>query len=330
MLTFHRVLTDAELQQTASLPGMVVRQKTFDAFLDYASRKYEFVDLSQNIDWQRGSKIKLAITFDDGWCDNASVAYPIACKYHAPLVIFIVAEKIGTTLPFWPERTAAVLDRRRTSPGLVQSRNYIERTIEDLKGLPAQERNQRIGELISEHLPSQSFPEVDQTMSWEEVARLHRGGVTFGSHTSTHEILTSVSLAQAEEEIAGSRERIEENLGGSCRLFSYPNGDCSQGVRNLAQQAGYQLAFLNRDPGVWTEKCDPYRIPRVNVCEFHLVDSTGTFSPLIFEYAVVWNAAKGLFKEMGINFVGKVQRQIRAWRARLSPSSGKKRLEKSS
>jgi len=330
VLTFHRVLADADLQQTASLSGMVVRQKTFDAFLDYASRKYEFIDLSQDLDWQRGSKIKLAITFDDGWCDNATIAYPIACKHQAPMVIFIVAEKIGTTLPFWPERTAAVLDRRRTSPGMVQSRDYIERTIEDLKGLPAQERNQRIGELISEHLTAQSFPEVDQTMSWEEVAQLHRGGVTFGSHTSTHEILTSVPLAQAEEEIAGSRDRIEKSLGSSCRLFSYPNGDCSQGVRDLAQQAGYHLAFLNQDPGVWTEKCDPYLIPRVNVCEFHLVDSTGNFSPLIFDYAVVWNAAKGMFKEICTNYLLKLRRQCQGWFARLGPSSDKKHLEKSS
>jgi peptidoglycan/xylan/chitin deacetylase (PgdA/CDA1 family) len=317
VLTFHRVLPDAELQQTASLPGMVVRQKTFDAFLGYAADQCEFVDLKQDIDWQRGSRLKLAITFDDGWSDNALIAYPIASRHRAPMVIFIVAEKMGTSLPFWPERTAAVLDRRRTSPGLVQSRNHIEQTIEDLKGLPANERNRRIGQLISDQLTAQSFSHVDQTMGWEEVAQLHRGGVTFGSHTSTHEILTTVPLAQAEEEIAGSRGRIEKKLGAPCRLFSYPNGDFSESVRDLVQQAGYKLAFLNQDPGIWTERCDPYLIPRVNVCEHHLVDVKGKFSPLIFEYAVVWSAAKGLLGQMRTNTLRKLRRKWQGWVTRL-------------
>jgi peptidoglycan/xylan/chitin deacetylase (PgdA/CDA1 family) len=100
-------------------------------------------------------------------------------------------------------------------------------------------------------------------------------------------------LAQAEEEITGSRERIEQKMGKPCLLFSYPNGDCSGDVRKLVQQAGYECAFLNQDAGVWTRDCDPYLVPRVNVCEYHLVDAKGRFSPLIFEYAVVWNAVKG-------------------------------------
>ena len=47
VLTFHRVLTDSELQQTASLGGMIVRNRTFGAFLNYASRHCEFANLDQ-------------------------------------------------------------------------------------------------------------------------------------------------------------------------------------------------------------------------------------------------------------------------------------------
>ena len=89
--------------------------------------------------------------------------------------------------------------------------------------------------------------------------------------------LTTVPAAQAEQEIACSREAIQQKLGGSCHLFSYPNGDCSEQVRELVEQAGYKFAFLNQEPGVWTRDCDPFLIPRVNVCEYHLVDSKGEF-----------------------------------------------------
>src|SRR5712671_2148755 len=71
VLTFHRVLTDSELQQTASLGGMIVRNRTFAGFLKYASQRCEFVNLEQEPEWTPSRKLKLAVTFDDGWADNA-------------------------------------------------------------------------------------------------------------------------------------------------------------------------------------------------------------------------------------------------------------------
>jgi len=296
VLTLHRVLTDSELQQTASLGGMIVRQKTFAAFLQYASQHCEFVNLDQEPEWQPSGKLKLAVTFDDGWSDNADSAYPIASQYHVPLVIFIVPEKTGTTLPFWPERAAAALDRVPTANGSLRAAS-IGKAIEELKALPAMERERRITQMIGFGGAVESSAAVDNTMTWEQIAELHACGVTFGSHTSTHEILTTIPAIQAEQEIVSSREVIQQKLSSSCHLFSYPNGDYSEDVRGLVAQAGYKYAFTNQAPGVWTRDCDPFLIPRVNVCEYHLVDSKGEFSPLIFDYAVVWNAAKGLLSQ---------------------------------
>jgi peptidoglycan/xylan/chitin deacetylase (PgdA/CDA1 family) len=305
VLTFHRVLSDGDLEYTSSLPGMLVREQTFEDFLKYAAGKYELMDLSREPDWTPGARPKLAVTFDDGWSDNASVAWPIAARHRVPMVIFIVPEKMGSALPFWPERAASVLEHSASS----NRSDYIERTIEDLKGLPAAERNQRVGQLVAEFSEPQSTLGVDTTMTWDQVKELNRQGVGFGSHTSTHEILTTIPLAQAQEEIAGSRERIEQKLGKPCLLFAYPNGDCSDDVRKLVELAGYEFAFLDQTPGVWTRDCDPYLVPRVNVCEYHLVDAGGKFSPLIFDYAVVWNAAKGLMKQKWQSWLNSLTRR---------------------
>ena len=297
VLTFHRVLSDSELQQTASLGGMIVRDRTFADFLQYASQHFEFANLEQDPHWKPSGKLKLAVTFDDGWSDNAESVYPIARQFHVPFVIFIVPEKTGTTLPFWPERTAAALDR---APAVNGARRAISigKAIEELKALPTVERESRISQMLGSGGPLESSATVDKTMTWQQIAELHAGGVTFGSHTSTHEILTVIPAAQAEQEIVSSREAIQEKLGVSCHLFSYPNGNYSEQVRELVAQAGYKLAFLDQEPGVWTRDCDPLLIPRVNVCEYHLVDSNGNFSPLIFDYAVVWSAARGLLSQM--------------------------------
>jgi peptidoglycan/xylan/chitin deacetylase (PgdA/CDA1 family) len=328
VLTFHRVLTDSELQQTASLGGMIVRDRTFAAFLSYACQHCEFINLGQEPDWKPSGKLNLAVTFDDGWSDNAESVYPIARQFHVPFVIFIVPEKTGITLPFWPERTAAALDR---IPSVNGSRHAasIGKAIEELKALPTVERESRISQMLGSGGPLESSATVDRTMTWEQIAELHAGGVTFGSHTSTHEILTVIPAAQAEQEIVSSREAIQEKLGGSCHLFSYPNGNYSEGVRDLVAQAGYKLAFLDQEPGVWTRDCDPLLIPRVNVCEYHLVDSNGNFSPLIFDYAVVWSAARGLLSQMLSRRLKKVQRGSHTSEKTWEPSE-KKPMEKSS
>ena len=327
VLTFHRVLGDSELQKTASLAGMIVRSSTFAGFLKYASQTYEFVDLSRGPEWKSNCKLKLAVTFDDGWSDNATEAYPSARQYRAPITIFIVPEKTGTTLPFWPERTATALDCPSTD-GEGRNAVSIERAIEALKELPAIEREHRIGQMAGSSNSRQTVSSVDRTMTWQQIHELQSGGVTFGSHSSTHEILTMIPAAQAENEIVSSRKLIGEKLGISCSLFSYPNGDCSAQVRELVAAAGYKFAFLNQHPGVWTRECDPLLIPRVNVCEYHLVDAKGDFSPLIFDYAVVWSAAKGLLAQMWAACRQRRKNNRQAGTPRLWKHSGKNQLEK--
>lgn len=333
VLTFHRVLTDSEVRQTASLPGMIVRSSTFAGFLKYASQTAEFLDLSRDPEWKSRGKLKLAVTFDDGWSDNATAAYPAARQYRAPIAIFIVPEKTGTALPFWPERTAAAMDRHAADSS-ARDVLYIERAIEALKELPASERELRVGQMAG--MPGalqsigamQAVTSIDRTMTWQQIQELHSGGVTFGSHTSTHEILTTIPVAQAEKEIISSRELIQEKLKVPCSLFSYPNGDYSAQVRGLVAAAGYKFAFLNQAPGVWTRDCDPLLIPRVNVCEYHLVDAKGNFSPLIFNYAVVWNAAKGLLAQRWRAYRQRRMNNRQAGTPGLWKQSGKNQLEK--
>lgn len=329
VLTFHRVLTDSELQQTASLGGMIVRNKTFAAFLNYASQTCEFADLEQEPQWMPSGKLKLAVTFDDGWADNAESVYPIASRHHVPFVIFIVPEKTGVAFPFWPERAAAALDRIPLVHASRRRADSIGRAIEELKALPAMEREGRISQMLGSGGPFESSAGVDKTMTWEQIAELHARGVTFGSHTSTHEILTTLPAELAEQEIVSSREAIQQRLGGSCHLFAYPNGNYSEKVRDLVAHAGYKFAFLDQEPGVWTRDCDPFLIPRVNVCEYHLVDSNGNFSPLIFDYAVVWSAARGLLSQVLSNRLKKFQRDSQTSGKTWEPTE-KKSMEKSS
>jgi peptidoglycan/xylan/chitin deacetylase (PgdA/CDA1 family) len=62
------------------------------------------------------------------------------------------------------------------------------------------------------------------SMGWEEVRHLDQHGVTIGSHTRTHLNCGTSDRTQLVDEIAGSREDLENALGHSVEIFAFPKG----------------------------------------------------------------------------------------------------------
>lgn len=313
VITLHRVLSESQDATTCSLRGMRVREETFEALAGYLSAHYQVVPLNDEAPvWRSGQRQpQLALTFDDGWSDNATTLAPIARKYGIPHSIFICPSKVGARLPFWPEQVAALLKIARASeeaiakvegvltawvgpasvPDLHQL-DALEPLVELLKSRPTLEREEIIGQLLASVGAKDRVTvdgAADSTMSWADIRSLHEAGVVFGSHTQSHQLLTGIAVEEARCELADSREEIEKRLASRCVLFSYPNGDWSLQVRALVGGAGYRFAFTNQ-PGAWTRECDPLLIPRVNIWEEKLVGPSGSFSPIAFEYATFWKA----------------------------------------
>jgi len=317
VLTFHRVLPDRVSDASCSLPGMIVRQSTFDSLLSYLCKHFEIVDLN-HIDLSQPSRrhrLRLAITFDDGWADNYAVAQPIARKYGVPITIFICSQSMGSNVPPWPEMLAYSLEDVAGSRGtreLLLSRlasrvgpDFKRRLngaspfsphafIEYLKSFEPKKRNELIG--IIRELAGQS-PEATgdcppAIMSWSEARVLSTDGVAFGSHTRTHEILTQLTPEEVKTEVYGSKSEIEERLPGRCRLFAYPNGNCTGEIVDTVRDAGYEFAFTTQ-PGYWRRDSRSHLIPRINVWEGKLIGRNGKFSVLRFEYSVLWKAFLG-------------------------------------
>ena len=161
--------------------------------------------------------------------------------------------------------------------------------IDKMKSLSGEERNRLLDSLCACGILNTGVvgEDVDRTMSWSQLTQLNRAGVTFGSHTQRHEILTTIPFAQVEREAAESKAALEGYVG-HCAVFSYPNGDVSPEVRDAVARSGYQFAFHN-SPGIWRSDGDPFLIPRINLCEETVTAPDGRFSPLAFDYRVFWN-----------------------------------------
>jgi len=286
VLMLHRVLDDSGYRRTHSLPGILLRESTFRAFAAYIARYCSPKHLSEAEPGRCAKKLSVVVTFDDGWKDNYTVALPIAFAYHVPFTVFVCPGATDRTYPFWPERAVALL--REAWPGAENAE--IERKVESLKGLEEKAREEYLARL-AEH--GSAHPEkvstIDKTLSWPEMTHMKRTGVRFGSHTQTHQILTTVSEARAVLEVADSKREIEDRLGTSCDTFAYPNGNWSPRIRQALEDAGFRLA-VTTECGAWTTSCDRLAIPRASIYEDNVVGLTGRFSPAMFEYTAIWKA----------------------------------------
>lgn len=292
VLMYHRVVDTAHLggPDAAFLhPGMYVGTQAFERQMRYLSRCYRMMNANAFVDALRAGRLPAnvcVITFDDGWKDNYTQAFPILAKYRLPATVFLVSDYIGTARWFWPERAAAplaaclagrggtpadihaVLHRRDLAPILLDRRLGIEqkvvRALEVLRTLPAAERDAVVAELERAAPTRGTGAERPRLiLDWSEVAAMRRDGVAFGSHTRSHPVLTAIPSDQAAEEVSASRHIIEERLGTSCGVFAYPEGQYNDAVRGIVGRC-YDVAF-STDPGFIVPHDDPFALKRLAI-----------------------------------------------------------------
>jgi len=63
-----------------------------------------------------------------------------------------------------------------------------------------------------------------KALKWKQILQMRDEGITFGSHTRTHPILTDISLRDAESNIVHSKNILEDRLNESIKMFAYPLG----------------------------------------------------------------------------------------------------------
>lgn len=71
-------------------------------------------------------------------------------------------------------------------------------------------------------------------------------GVTIGSHGSTHRPLVACDDAALDAELGGSRQYLEDLLGGPVTAIAYPHGAADSHVTQAARRAGYTLGVCSR------------------------------------------------------------------------------------
>ena len=217
----------------------------------------------------------LAITFDDGYSDNATVALPILRGLGLHATFFVATQFLDGGRMF--NDTVIELVRRAEGDELdlsalglgrhpiashEQRRGAIEPILARLKYLPAADRQacaQQLAARSKDTLPG------DLMMTRDQLRSLASAGMGFGGHTRSHPILARIDEGTARREIADGREELEAIVRQPVNLFAYPNGkpgvDYMAAHVRMAKELGFVAAFSTAS-GAATSADSLYELPR--------------------------------------------------------------------
>jgi peptidoglycan/xylan/chitin deacetylase (PgdA/CDA1 family) len=207
------------------------------------------------------------ITFDDGYRDNKTWAYPILKSCEAPFTIYVPTSFPERRGRLWWLALELVIARNDSivvavggkerrfqcaSPG--QKRETYETIYWWLRGLPTEAPiHAWIDALVARYGVDMAEVADDLCMTWDEIRALANDPlVTIGAHTVNHVMLAKATHESASDELASSRDAIAATLGIPVRHLAYPYGGrdlVGQREFRLAAELGYKTAVTTR-PGV--------------------------------------------------------------------------------
>lgn len=258
VLAYHRIRNPAGFPFFA--PVISATPSGFRRQMDIVADKFNPISLADLHSWLDG-KSQLPpraalITFDDGYRDNLEFALPILQERGLPAVVFLATDYIDRDRPFFWDAAAFCFrntDLSHADLPIMGIRSWTSSSsmsmewIEAVKRVPAgqkEEAVEQLGEALGVRMPHDAY--AGELLTWDEVRAMTDRGVSFGSHTLTHPILTQLPPDQALRELTESRRRIQDELEVPVRSLAYPNGtpaDFSSAIEALAQEAGYAAAF---------------------------------------------------------------------------------------
>jgi peptidoglycan/xylan/chitin deacetylase (PgdA/CDA1 family) len=286
VLNYHRIVDDkfnGFLFKSATIHHNI---KLFEREIAFINRWFNIISMDELIDRfeeKKGfNKPSIAITFDDGYRDNYTYAYPILKRFGLPATIYLVSGLIGTTQRTWLDELDFALlktkEKKLEIPSLLGDEIVLLASIED-----KQKANNKIGEKLKREKNKNKFIIINEIyerlkvnrdsitkndrvmINWDEVKEMSKNKILFGAHTHSHPILTQIPIEEAKHEIATSKKVLEKEVKIPIDHFAFPNGTRADFNEELKQFC-IDIGFRSVSTGIYginNKKTDPFYIKRI-------------------------------------------------------------------
>jgi len=246
--------------------------------MQHLARHYHVIGMPQLLNSiESGASLPkraVLITFDDAYADFAEIAWPILKRLGLPATMFVpTAYPDHPEVPFsWDKLYQAFNATARTelcgTPlGHLPLRDFEEkrRGLRKVQGccttIPHDEAMRLVDSVCAELVEGQEYS--GSVLTWDQLRKLTKEGLTLGSHTRTHPIMTQVTADTMREEVKGSQEDLKREMGTALPIFCYPNGNHNNTVVSVVRDEGIRLAFTTLSGENKSESLDLLRLRRV-------------------------------------------------------------------
>ena len=275
----------SEPHPEADLWGLEVRPRRFEQQIEALARTRDIISLAELGSDVRQGRLRpntLAITFDDGYANNVSIAGPILRQWNAPATLFVCTGFIGRRAFWWDQLVDTIVTATRSPRCLPGEGLAAAETI--LRMRPRDRTPRTLHALtlaIWQALQPRALTSIDASLA--ELEDLFRpvgrrddrrpmrasevgaapAYFAVGAHSVTHPPLSTLDDTQLAAEIQDSRHQCETLTGQRIRTFAYPFGDCDARVSGCVSQY-MDLACATAEAPVGAHT-GPYDIPRIRV-----------------------------------------------------------------
>lgn len=287
ILTYHRIIPEQSHLRQYEQPGMIASPDTLALHLRLFRRLGAvFIHVD---DWiaqrDRGAplpKLAIAVTFDDGWRDNHTYAFPVLRASNVPATIFLVSRLLNTKRVFWPEQIIYLLAQAPSDvPEQVidwlrpfceslplgirpLERHEADTVVTRMKSLDDTEILSRLEEFYEVFPTLNSGHEDRLILNTDELLEMQKSGlVRYGTHTCHHYRLNKLADQNLlKNEIVQCIDDLKALGLGPATLFCYPNGDITSSGEQIVAQT-YQGACTTRT-GINNKSASAYGLQRFN------------------------------------------------------------------
>lgn len=262
-----------------------VAKSEFEKEIKYLIRtKYRFINLTDLI-YHLKQKSSLSqkyviLTFDDGFKNVISNAYPIMKKYDAKGCLYIVTDIVDDDKLLWTDYIEILVRnylnlkfkfvfKNREIYYTINSEIDIKRTSADVKTkLRSLSNKERFIHLEQFSIPNKiselnNIPPEFNLANWDDLVSLDKNILEIGCHSKSHPNLAILrSKEEFYEELKESKDIIENKIGYRINHLCYPAGSFSDRVMQFVKKFEYKSATTTKQ-GLNTHRTDLFQLKRI-------------------------------------------------------------------